>query len=69
MSGTRNKQQPAVDPTAWVQVEDESLATNQAAIAIPYTWGEAKTTARWFTPIYGQRVVQAKSSGGGKGGK
>ena len=69
MSSGRNQQKPAIDPTAWVQTEDESLATNQAATVIPLTWGEAKTTVRWCTPIYGQRTVQAKSTSSGKGGK
>lgn len=69
MGGSRTNQTPAVDPTAWVKTEDESLATNAAAIVIPLTWGEAKTVARWFTPILGQRTVQVKSkSGGGKKG-
>jgi hypothetical protein len=61
------KQQPAEDPTAWVKAEDESLATNESATAIPLGWGETKTTCRWFTRIYGQRVVQVKNKSGGKG--
>lgn len=61
----QNQQAPKEDPTAWVKVEDESLATAEAATVIPLTAGEAKTTVRWFTPIYGQRVVQVKTSGGG----
>lgn len=62
----RNDQEAKPDPTAWVKLEDESLGTNEAAVAVPLTAGETKTTARWITPIYGQRVVEVPIPGGGK---
>jgi hypothetical protein len=49
--------------------EDESITTNKAAAVVPLLIGEGKTTIRWLSPIYGQRVVNLPSNSGGKGGK
>jgi len=64
--GARNDQAAAANPTDEFKAEDESLTTNQAATAIPLLIGEGKTTLRWLTPIYGQRVVKVPATQGGK---
>lgn len=68
--GARIDQTTPTIPTNEFAAEDESITTNKAASVVPLLIGEGKTTIRWLSPIYGQRVVNLpSSSGGGKGGK
>lgn len=66
--GARNNQAPTENPTGEFAAEDESLSTNKAAAVVPLLIGEGRTTVRWLTPVYGQRVVKvpAKTQGGKK---
>lgn len=57
--GLRQNQSPTSSGTDNVQLEDETLATNRAATAVPLVIGEAKTVIRWITPIYGQHTKKA----------
>jgi hypothetical protein len=62
----RTNQQPQENQTDAFKAEDESITTNKAATAVPILIGEGKTTLRWLTPIYGQRVVKVPAKSGGK---
>jgi hypothetical protein len=63
------QQVPPPAETDEFKAEDESLTTNKTSAILPLMMGEGKTSIRWLSPIYGQRVVEIKSSTGGKGGK
>jgi len=67
MFGGTNQSTAAAD-TDTISLDNETLATSESAIPLPAGVGEIKTSIRWITPIYGQRVTQEKmkSSGGGK---
>ena len=67
--GASKAEIPPPSATDEFKAEDESLSTNKTAAVLPLLMGEGKTTLRWLSPIYGQRVVEIKSTSGGKGGK
>jgi hypothetical protein len=60
--GARQNQTPSEPTTDRWALEDETLNTNRAATPVPLSIGEAKTTIRWLTPIYGQSVVKMPAS-------
>lgn len=68
MGSTRNDQSAAQADTDILKAEEESLTTNKATAVSPLGRGSVKTTIRWLSPIYGQRIVKVKASGGGKKG-
>lgn len=56
----RSNQSAATNGTDTLSVDDETLSTADSDIPRPAGAGEFKTTIRWITPIYGQRVIQEK---------
>jgi hypothetical protein len=64
--GARTDQAAEPNTTDEFKAEDESLSSARAAQAIPLGMGTIKTTIRWLTPIYGQRVVKVPAQSGGK---
>lgn len=66
--GRRNNQSAQDNATSGLNTEDEAVSSNIAGAPVPHHIGEDKTTIRWLTPIYGQRVIKVPAAGGKKSG-
>ena len=64
--GARNNQNVAESETDVLAAEEESLTTNKSTAVSPKGRGKIKTTIRWLSKIYNQRIVKEDAGGGGK---
>ena len=68
MGSTRNNQNKEASETDILKTEEESLTTNKSTAVSPFGRGSVKTTIRWLSKIYGERIEKVQTSGGGKKG-
>jgi hypothetical protein len=52
--------------TDTISASENSFGTSREATPLPWVLGEHKLTARWITPIYGQRTEKTKNKGAKK---